>query len=152
MAQAIEALLAGDSASPAQPLAAPCDELTAALAALEQRVALLEQARRASPVRASAPSPVRAMPDPPIEQAPSPDRAIAGPLPDRRLTPAEADGLLTTPQVAEVLGLASQSALTNWIARQGGNGVGGVYRGYRLRGKALLPGGQKPGWLWELAG
>ena len=77
------------------------------------------------------------------------------PLPDRRLTPAEAAGLLTTPEVGKALGLSSDSALTNWIAREaskrGGSAVGGIYRGHRLRGKALLPGGQKPGWLWELA-
>lgn len=77
------------------------------------------------------------------------------PLPERRLTPAEAAGLLTTPEVGAALGLASDSALTNWIAREarkrGGSAVGGIYRGHRLRGKALLPGGQKPGWLWEPA-
>ena len=76
------------------------------------------------------------------------------PLPERRLTPAEAAGLLTTPEVGKALGLSSDSALTNWIAREAskrdGSAVGGIYRGHRLRGKALLPGGQKPGWLWEL--
>jgi len=75
------------------------------------------------------------------------------PLPERRLTPAEAAGLLTTPEVGEALGLASDSALTNWIAREAskreGSAVGGIYRGHRLRGKGLLPGAQKPGWLWE---
>jgi hypothetical protein len=77
------------------------------------------------------------------------------PLPERRLTPAEAAGLLTTPELGKALGLSSDSALTNWIAREaskrGGSAVGGIYRGHRLRGKALLPGGQKPGWLWEQA-
>lgn len=77
------------------------------------------------------------------------------PLPERRLTPAEAAGLLTTPEVGKALGLSSDSALTNWIAREAskrdGSAVGGIYRGHRLRGKALLPGGQKPGWLWEPA-
>jgi hypothetical protein len=77
------------------------------------------------------------------------------PLPERRLTPAEAAGLLTTPEVGKALGLSSDSALTNWIAREaskrGGSAVGGIYRGHRLRGKGLLPGGQKPGWLWEPA-
>ena len=74
------------------------------------------------------------------------------PLPDRRLTAAEATGLLTTPEVGAALGLSSDSALTNWIARQAkinGSAVGSIYRGHRLRGKGLLPGGQKPGWLWE---
>jgi hypothetical protein len=92
----------------------------------------------ASPERVSAP----AQPGEPL------------PLPERRLTPAEAAGLLTTPEVGKALGLSSDSALTNWIAREAskrdGSAVGGIYRGHRLRGKALLPGGQKPGWLWEL--
>jgi hypothetical protein len=97
------------------------------------------QAAAASPERVSPP----AQPGEPL------------PLPERRLTPAEAAGLLTTPEVGKALGLSSDSALTNWIAREaskrGGSAVGGIYRGHRLRGKALLPGGQKPGWLWELA-
>jgi hypothetical protein len=97
---------------------------------------------------------------PPAEPAPaSPEQVSSAPalgeqLPQRRLTPAEAAGLLTTPEVGQALGLSSDSALTNWIAREaskrGGSAVGGIYRGHRLRGKALLPGGQKPGWLWEL--
>jgi len=60
--------------------------------------------------------------------------------------------LITTPAVGDALGLGSHSALTNWIAREAkknGSAVGLIYRGHRLRGKALLPGGQKPGWLWE---
>lgn len=122
---------------------APSSQLEQRLDVVEQRLDVLERSPKASPIQGIA--------DPPIEQALSPEWAI-GPLPDRRLTPAEAEGLLTTPEVAQALGLASQSALTNWIARQGGNGVGAVYRGHRLRGKALLPGGQKPGWLWEPAG
>ncbi len=97
---------------------------------------------------------------PPAPAAASPERVIPAPpagdplpLPERRLTPAEAAGLLTTPEVGKALGLSSDSALTNWIAREaskrGGSAVGGIYRGHRLRGKGLLPGGQKPGWLWE---
>ena len=77
------------------------------------------------------------------------------PLPQRRLTPAEAAGLLTTPEVGAALDLASDSALTNWIAREAkknGSAVGSIYKGHRLRGKGLLPGGQKPGWLWEPVG
>ena len=100
---------------------------------------------------------------PPLDQLPlipapaSPERVNPAPLPgdalpQRRLTPAEAAGLLTTPQVGDALGLSSDSALTNWIRREAdkrGSAVGGIYRGHRLRGKGLLPGGQKPGWLWE---
>lgn len=77
------------------------------------------------------------------------------PFPERRLTPEEAEGLSTLPAVALELGLGSGgSSITNWIARQAkARGVdvplGSVYRGWRLRGKALLPGGQKPGWLFD---
>ena len=89
----------------------------------------------------------------------SPERVIVAPfegeaLPQRRLTPAEAAGLLTTSEVGKALGLASESAMTNWIrreaAKRGGSAVGAIYRGYRLRGSGLLPGGQKGVWLWEL--
>lgn len=102
-------------------------------------------ARHLSPPEPEAASPERVEP---IARTGGPE-----PLPERRLTPAEAAGLLTTPEVGQALGLASDSALTNWIAREapkrGGTAVGGIYRGHRLRGKGLLPGGQKPGWLWE---
>jgi hypothetical protein len=79
------------------------------------------------------------------------------PLPERRLTPEEAEGLTTLPAVALELGLGSKgSSITNWISRAAkARGVdvplGSVYRGWRLRGKALLPGGQKPGWLFDRA-
>lgn len=120
--------------------------LEAATAELREAVTLLE----AGPPRSPRPAFVPEAPADRLDLPPS----IAGPaLPERRLTPAEAAGLLTTPQVGEALGLASDSALTNWITREaskrGGSAVGGIYRGHRLRGKGLLPGGQKPGWLWE---
>jgi hypothetical protein len=76
----------------------------------------------------------------------------APPLPERRLTVEEAHGLITLQQVVTELQLAGGSAVTNWIARQKGEHVGRVYKGYRLRGKGLLPGAQKPGWLWEKCG
>jgi hypothetical protein len=92
-------------------------------------------------------------PEPASPERVNPAARSGDALPQRRLTPSEAAGLLTTPQVGEALGLSSDSALTNWIAREaskrGGSAVGGIYRGHRLRGKGLLPGGQKPGWLWE---
>ena len=117
-------------------------QLEASVAELREAVAQLEAGRIGSPPAALGER---------LQQAPS----IAGPalLPERRLTPAEAADLLTTPEVGEALGLASDSALTNWISREaskrGGSAVGAIYRGHRLRGKGLLPGGQKPGWLWE---
>jgi len=118
---------------------APRPDLDQRLDAVERRLDALEvpaPAKPASPNRVSLP----AQPGEPL------------PLPERRLTAAEAAGLLTTPEVGTALGLGSHSALTNWIAREAkknGSAVGCIYRGHRLRGKGLLPGGQKPGWLWE---
>lgn len=117
----------------------PRSDLDQRLDAVERRLDALEVP---APARAASPQQVR-LPAQPGE-----------PLPDRRLTAAEATGLLTTPEVGAALGLSSDSALTNWIARQAkinGSAVGSIYRGHRLRGKGLLPGGQKPGWLWEQA-
>jgi hypothetical protein len=167
--EAIEAALSGALPAAAAPAAGA--QLLERVAALEAAVAQLQ--RPASPERVKAaprsgdalgpgqleiigarhlrpPEPEAASPErvEPIAQTGEPE-----PLPVRRLTPAEAAGLLTTPEVGQALGLASDSALTNWIAREaakrGGTAVGGIYRGHRLRGKGLLPGGQKPGWLWE---
>jgi hypothetical protein len=116
-------------------------DLADQLAALERRVAQLET--MAAPKHR----------DPPQQAPRTPQQDAAAPLPDRRLTPAEAQGLLTLPELAQVMGLASQSAITNWISREagkrGGSAVGGVYKNHQLLGKGLLPGGQKPGWLWR---
>ena len=167
--EAIEAALSGGLQAAAAPAAGA--QLLERVAALEAAVALLQ--RPASPERVKAaprsgdalgPGQLEIIGarhlSPPEPEAASPEQvepiARTGepePLPVRRLTPAEAAGLLTTPEVGQALGLASDSALTNWIAREaakrGGTAVGGIYRGHRLRGKGLLPGGQKPGWLWE---
>ena len=148
VAQALELLLVGNSKGSTPALSTDSKRLAAALAALEQRVALLEQA--------SPPAPPPALPASFERVITAAHLGEALPLPDRRLTPAEAAGLVTLPQVAEALGLSGGgSAITNWIAREarkrGGEvPLGAVYRGWRLRGKGLLPGGQKPGWLWEL--
>ena len=114
---------------------------------LDQRLDAVE--RRLDALEAPAPP----KPASPQQQAPATPARDAE-LPQRRLTPAEAAGLLTTPEVGAALDLASDSALTNWIAREAkknGSAVGSIYKGHRLRGKGLLPGGQKPGWLWEQA-
>lgn len=147
MAQAIELLLAAPSNQAPDRLAPVSTELAEQLADLAKRLEALEAersaAKPASPKQGTAPSPK--------QQAAAPQAGEAE-LPQRRLTPAEAAGLLTTPEVGAALGLSSDSALTNWIARQAkinGSAVGSIYRGHRLRGKGLLPGGQKPGWLWE---
>lgn len=129
--EAIELLLAGAKSEAPQPLAADSNGLAAQLAALEKRVALLEQGAPPAAPTAPVPEPLQA-------------------LPDRRLTPAEAEGLFTCPQVAELLQLKTASSITNWIAR--GNGPGAVYRGWQLVGKGLLPHGQQPGWLFRSAG
>ena len=125
---------------------APRPDLDQRLDAVERRLDALEAP---APARPASPRQVTAAP---------PERLVAAiqagdaELPQRRLTAAEAAGLLTTPEVGAALGLSSDSALTNWIAREAkknGSAVGSIYHGHRLRGKGLLPGGQKPGWLWE---
>lgn len=142
-------------------LSGPADAPGAALGVAERLAAL--EAAAAELREAVAQLQGRAAPSPPPAPEALGDRLemvppVAGSaaLPDRRMTPAEAAGLLTTPEVGAALGLASDSALTNWISREagrrGGSAVGAVYRGHRLRGKGLLPGGQKPGWLWERVG
>ena len=139
MAQALTAHLAGASSQAPGGLAVDSSALAKQLAAIERRLQALELAPPASP-----------------EQAPL--IAVMGealPLPERRLTPAEAEGLVPLPQVADELGLGGGgSAITNWIAREARNRdgempLGAVYRGWRLRGKGLLPGGQKAGWLFD---
>jgi len=144
--EAIEAAMAGTRPTPQQqePDQLALSLLASRVAALE---AVLQQPRRPAPLPppVTVPEPWEPLPEPELP-------AGVAPLPERRLTHAEAAGLLTTPEVGAALGLASYSALTNWIARESkknGSAVGRVYRGHRLRGMGLLPGGQKPGWLWE---
>ena len=137
--QALIAHLAPASSPASTPLAIDSPALAVQLAAIEQRLQILEQL------------------SPALEQSLS-LASEALPLPERRLTAAEAEGLLPLPQVVEQLGLSGGgSAVTNWIAREtiknaGNVPLGAVYRGWRLRGKGLLPGGQKAGWLFDLAG
>jgi hypothetical protein len=155
----IEAGLSG-GVSAAAPLAGT-DGLADRVAQLEAAVAELQKAAPGRGVLAS-----RSAPGLPLDQSPLAGLPVTPepiptplplvdlqPLPERRLTAAEAQGLVTVPELAATLGLATGSAITNWIAREagrrGGSAVGAVYRGHRLRGKGLLPGGQKPGWLFE---
>lgn len=147
VAQALTAHLAGASSQAPGGLAVASSALATQLAAIEQRLQALELAPPASPERVRAAPPELAPPIAPMGEA--------LPLPERRLTPAEAEGLVPLPQVADDLGLSGGgSAITNWIAREarnrdGGVPLGAVYRGWRLRGKGLLPGGQKAGWLFD---
>ena len=131
--QWIEAGLAGQLATPSPP----------ASTALEARLEAVER-------RLDAMGAMGAL------EAPSPPVALAAavPLPDRRLTAAESDGVMTLPEVAKLLGLGGSSAITNWIARgvrkDGGPPIGAVYRGgFQLLGKGLLPNGLKAGWLFR---
>jgi hypothetical protein len=133
------------------PAAAP----PAAGAELAERVGELERvaaelAAAVGELRGAGASPRSPLPEPvpPIARP-----AGLAPLPERRLSPEESAGLLPLPDLAEALGLAGGSAITNWIAREAakraGDPVGAIYRGHRLRGKGLLHGAQKPGWLFE---
>jgi hypothetical protein len=128
----VERRLAGD-----YPSASQLDhQLDQRLAALEARLAALERGHHQS-------APAAAL------QAP----AAADPLPARRLTQEEAATLLPLPAVARELGLKAPSSITNWIARNGhAAAVGKEFRGWRLRGKGLLPDAVTPGWLFERCG
>lgn len=146
-------LLAITTAGPgADPAAAP--GLEARLAALEEKVAALAGDRDSAPPPLSACA--ESIPHP--GEPASPDRGIpavleVAPLPDRRLTPDEAAQLVTNQQVMQELDLKSDASLTNWIAREakrrGGSAIGSDYRGFRLRGKGLIPNGPRSVWLWE---
>lgn len=117
--------VAGPAASsPAPDLLARVEELEAAVAALRK---------------------VRPLPKRPAPPSPS------GPLPKRRLTLEEAEGLLVISEVAKAVGV-SVPAVTSWLDRQEGGRPGAVgkeYRGFRLLGMAQLPGGHRPVWLWR---
>lgn len=93
--------------------------------------------------------PTPAAPAPPAPMAPVEAPPLSS-LPPRRLTHDEAKGLITTKEVVQALGLASESSLTNWIARNGHDGaIGKAFKGYLLLGKGLMPGAGKPVWLWR---
>lgn len=147
MVQALTAHLAADSSHPPGALAADSSGLAEQLAAIEQRLLALEQAQMPSPNPvAVASAPVLAPPIDPLGQG----------LPDRRLTAAEADGVMTLPEVAKLLGLGGGgSAITNWIGKEarkndGTPPIGATYRGgFQLLGKGLLPNGLKAGWLFR---
>jgi hypothetical protein len=133
------------------PAAAPAADLAERVGELERTAA--ELAAAVGELRgAAAAAPRSPRPDPVAVGAIVRPEGLA-PLAERRLTPEEAAGLLPLPDLAEALGLAGGSAITNWIAREAakraGDPVGAIYRGHRLRGKGLLPGAQKPGWLFD---
>jgi hypothetical protein len=124
VAQAIEALLEANSSNPAPPLSA--------LAALEARVALLEQA--ASPKRV-------------IQPPQTGDLAI--PQTGDPAIPQTGEAL-TTPELAEQTG-TSKGAWNTWASKAT---IGDIRHhpiagSWRLLGKAALASGGPPRWLWE---
>ena len=172
----IEAGLCGaleQQATAAAPAAGP--ELLARVAALEAAVSDLQ--RPASPNRVSA-APRSGEPVTPKRvpmgagtleiigaahlqaAAASPERVILQaqpgeplPLPERRLTPAEAAGLLTTPRGGKGPGAVLLFG-PNQLDRPGGQQTRRERRGRDLpgppaEGKGPAARGQKPGWLWE---
>jgi len=121
VAQAIEALLAGDSASPAPP--------PSALAALEARVALLEQG--ASPKRVIQPSPKRVSPAPHLGDLPA--------------------GGIETAALADLLGI-KRGTLNARIGRAGGAREGLELEGWRCVGLQVPDRGGPARARWEPAG
>lgn len=127
---AFAAWLAGDQSAPSSTKQGELAEVLRRLDVLEQKLAAME-------LPLTAPAPAEAAP--------------LTALPPRRLTHDEAKGVLTTRDVAQELGLASESSLTNWIARNGHDeAIGKVFKGqFLLLGKGLLPGSGKSAWLWR---
>jgi len=144
VAQALEQFLTAPLAIDSRPLAidrSGLAEVLKRLESLEQKTAKQSQQAHHLP---HGPAALAASAPPPKQM----NQLEA--LPDRRLTPQEAEGLLTGPQLCAALGLASESSFTNWIRRLGPvEAVGQVFHGHRLLGKGLLPGSAKPIWLWR---
>ncbi len=110
------------------------DPVADRLAALEERVVALEADRSPRPSRRGEELPAPT----PVAEAPH-GRGTPDPIPvgDR----------LTTPELAELLGVG-RSALNNWVAR---NQPGAERDGWRLVGQTQLAGGGPPRWVWERA-
>lgn len=158
--EAIEAVISGGPAAAAPAAADPAGP--ALLERLERLEVAIAQLQQTPPAAAERVEPLRLPLGPGhLEvigaahlQRPAPVPLDPPPFPDRRLTPDEAAGLLTGAEVARALGLAEgASTMRDWIAREarrrGGSAIGGIYRGFRLRGKGLLPEAQQTAWLWE---
>ncbi len=131
VAQALERFLA-NAGMPSAAIASASNDWQAPLAKLEARVAALEVQKPSVLAQTGEALPKL--------QA----------LPQRRLTSEEAASLVTGREICDELGLASESSLTNWISRNGHDqAIGKSFKGFRLMGKGLLPGGGKSGWLWQ---
>ena len=121
VAEAIELLLAGATPEAHQPLAADSSALAVQLAALEQRVAMLEQQARPAP------------------KAPAQQITIEAPL-----------GAITTAELADRTG-TNKGAWNNWAAKASPGQVRHHSQAgsWRLVGKGPGPNGGPDRWLWE---
>lgn len=127
VAQALEQFLSGSAPA----LSADSGKWEQRLAAVEQRLALLEKRPRA----AAAP--------PPPAVAPAPPPAKSLPIP-------QVGDALTTAQVADRLGI-KRGSFNERIRRAGGAAPGMEMEGWRIIGQARPPQGGPPQWLWEPA-
>ena len=129
VAEAIELLLSGNGPAPAQPLATDSPGLAEALAALTERVALLEQARPASPKRVSQP-----------------------PQKGEPVIPQKGDAL-TTAELAEQTS-TNRAAWNTWASKASPGDIRHHPQAgsWRLVGKAAAANGGPERWLWEPTG
>lgn len=127
----VKVTAAGPGADPAAALG-----LEARLAALEEKVAALVRDRD------SAPPPLSAC----AESIPRPGEPTS---PDRGSGAADRPGgeAITTPEVARLLGMQTNT-LTERIRRRHG-GIGFELSGWRITSRATPPTGGPPQWLWE---
>lgn len=125
VAEAIEALLAGAKPEAHQPLAADSSALAAQLAALTERVALLEQQARPAPA----------------PKAPAQPITIEAPA-----------GAITTAELVERTG-TNAGGWNNWARTVAPGEVRHHPQAgsWRLIGKVPAPGGGPARWLWEPA-
>ena len=124
----VEQQLSGDSKPASSGLAAQ-------LAAIEQRLAALEQGRLASPTRVKpAPRPAEEIPN---RLLPAVPRASVGPI--------------ATAELAELLGI-SRGTLNARIGRAGGPAVGLELNGWRCVALEVPPRGGPARALWEPVG
>jgi hypothetical protein len=167
VAQAIEALLSGNSKSGAQALAPAITDLAAALAGLEQRVALLEQASPPAPPPAPPASPERVIPPPRMGEPVKPLRVPlgagtleiigAGHLHPPAPAPAPPNQAVTIPQVGDAIttkALADllqmrRGTLNARIARAGGALPGLVIEGWCCLGTQVPKRGGPAQALWQ---
>ena len=126
----VEQQLSGDSKPASSGLATQ-------LAAIEQRLAALEQGRLASPTRVTPP--------------PRPAELISSLSGQRGALPEGSGGAIATAELAELLGI-SRGALNARIGRAGGAAVGLDLNGWRCVALEVPPRGGPARALWEPVG